>query len=487
MTDYSLPIARHDNKGLPLSAPTVKTREELINKLHELHFHVPKSDAGIFLHRLSKRVPDLERRSTRQSAYVGGQIITFHIPKQNRSIAPVDIFFDFTCALSVASANVSLGKNGSIQNVIRRLRVRDGHGQILEDIENYNIAYNMHIQTTIDADYAKDVLKAEGYDISNPAHKDDAVGESKSQYHKHFNQVEIQNDENKNDENSLPKGASHTFRPLASGFFNCKKMLPLWATNGLYIEFLLESNATVLLDEAVDENDEPGDIHYKIFDTHCYYTQTHLNPSVQHALEKQYISSSGLPFTYKTVYMTQVLVNNYSTYKNYTINENFGMLHSMDVVFTKNKEFQKNFLKDNDFQFLLPVENLDKFAVEFNDAIMPDWGLSEKQSPGVQMYESRKNLSLHSLDSHSYKKQLHRKLTFDNFTQHGFESETGPVRVINFESFPGATFTGIDTTHFPLKVHIVPRTNVINHTMWIAFHYSKKIILKDATTTLVES
>jgi hypothetical protein len=475
MTDYSLPKAIPDSKGIPLTAPTDAAKEGLINRLKELHFYVPKSDDGVYLHRQSKRVSDSERRSGRNFAYTGGQSITFNIPKQNRSISPVDIFFDFRCALSAVSTSVSLGRNGSIQNVIRRLRVRDGHGQILEDIDNYNVAYNMHMQTSVDVEYANSVLKAEGYDVSNPAHTDNEVGEVPNQHHRDFN--------NANGGNNVPKGASHTFKPFVSGFFNCKKMIPLWATNGLYIEFILESNDVVLFDNGANVLDDG--IFYKVFDTYCYYTQTHLNPSIQHALEKQYISPEGLPITYKTVFVTQLSINNYSTHKNYTVNENFGMLHSLDVAFTKNKDFDTPFLQHNYFKFHLNVEELDKFAVEFNEALIPEWGLSDNQSPGVQMYESRKNSSLLRLDAKRYDQQMHTKLVFDDFTK--YAEKTGPVRVINFESFPGARFTGIDTANFPLKVHIFPQIDVINHTMWIVLHYSKKIILKDATSTLVES
>ena len=136
---------------------SIEVNENLAN-YPQTHYGVPKSDADFASQRDSFR--ERTRGITTSSTVKENQNITIIIPPQQRNLVPDETQFRFKCKINNYQAYTRIG--GSIQRIIRSVRIVDGRGKPLEQIYDYNVLFQCLVDVHIDPRAACKILQTEG-------------------------------------------------------------------------------------------------------------------------------------------------------------------------------------------------------------------------------------------------------------------------------------------------------------------------------------
>lgn len=174
----------------------------------------------------SRRYTTIHRPVGATSGYTAGQTISFKLP-QSGYLDVESSYVKFSLVVSDKTDTVFLGSN----SLVKRLVVKDGQNNILEDINNYNVLHMLirRAMACQDQNASREMLNGSGCE---EIHSSIA--------------------------NGLPSNGS-TFSTASNRYFvltldlsgilgNLNKYLPLeHISNGLYFDIVLERNAGVLL------------------------------------------------------------------------------------------------------------------------------------------------------------------------------------------------------------------------------------------------
>lgn len=260
-------------------------------------------------------------------------------------------------------------------------------------------------------------------------------------------------------------GANFSFRPLASGLMNSDKHIPLWATNGLHLEFSLDSNKNFFTSRlGISAKIE-------IIEAHINYTVATYSPVVQAALEAKYIRD-GINLIIPTYH-----VNMRNALSGGSVSEEFQESFAMlDTLYTfVRKDSTVDNSKTHSFKFeSLPLQ---KYVVDYNRMKFPNWGSEEDLSDTDLYMEFRKGL--HLLHSNIF-----QTISFDDWKTWGKQ-----ILITNFSRYPEGNLSGVDTNTGRIKVNFkyTDDEDSTPYQLLVMFQYQQLITMKDGTPTLIQS
>ena len=281
-------------------------------------------------------------------------------------------------------------------------------------------------------------------------------------------------------------GAWFTFRPFASGFFNLTQFVPMWATNGLEVEFVLESSKTSLMNNnvslapntntggwtAANAGSEPN---LEINEAWVHYTAIEHSPTVMAALQRKYIRD-GLSFMSTDYDLVVESVANLGK-ANVQFQQGYSMLNSAYFAFLEANVDDQS--KDS-FAFL--ALNPDRLVLEFNRAKYPTYGDDTELPSQVFYMEAQKNIGL--LDEQTLGAQ-----SWGNFSQ-----KDQQIHVVNFEKYPEGNLTGVDSNAGLLRIRMESgkqsafgQMHADKGQIFLMVKYNKLVTMWDTRQTIVQS
>jgi len=534
MTDVSIPPPFTDQKGLP----TIPVGESL-ERNSEINYFPALSDNDYIIKRSQHRVRCNE--FNRQNPLKQNKKFEIRIPRTNRSLVPSETYFTFRVRITGNSFNTII--KGSVQRLIKRMTIMDGHGQVLEDINDYNQITECLRNTHFSKDFINDVLEVEGIHptyrhvqeasptasvqlsgllsfglgsatvtgFATEFRKELKPGDRFFYYPFNFSpEIASITSDTQLELSALPlqvgtnvyafrakpgnedtsyanvhanlistNGHVFAFQPYGSGLMNADKHIPLWATNGMRIQFTMDSDANSLIDEEVP----PANPTFEILEVYCHYTTVHYAPRVQRALETVY-EKMGLRIVYESHYLSRRESNDIPGQRRVEeYNEGFGMLNDIChyAIPTANVD---NILVDS-FQ---PIR-LDpkEWFLEMNGVRVPDWGVENRETSRAENYME-------------YLRAMGRLGNYDNlpllpWREHATNVEQDPDSQIgknkyyyrvNLETYPKGVLTGVDSNAGKIKLNYkTDITDTYEHLT--IFTYSRMLILRDARQALVQA
>ena len=260
-------------------------------------------------------------------------------------------------------------------------------------------------------------------------------------------------------------GANFSFRPIASGLLNSNKHIPLWATNGLHLEFVLDTDKNFFTSRlGITAKIE-------IIEAHINYTVATYSPVVQAALEAKYIRD-GINLIIPTYHInTRSSLNGGSISEEFQ--ESFAMLDTLYTFVRRQDTLNSKYVHSFKFHSL-PVQ---KYVVDYNRMKFPNWGSEEDLSDTDLYMEFRKGL--HLLHSNIF-----QTISFDQWKTWGKQ-----IMITNFSRYPEGNLSGVDTNTGRIKVNFKYTDNAEStpYQLIAMFQYQQLITMKDGTPTLIQS
>lgn len=277
-------------------------------------------------------------------------------------------------------------------------------------------------------------------------------------------------------------GADYTFQPYGTGFFNSQKHWPLWASNGLQIEFLLADSKIPIIDynSTADVSTDTrtanplAGVEIEVVGAEVYYKAVNYAPVPQSALEAKFIRD-GLNWVMPTFRTTKRIIpgSASATVVTEEFQESFAMLKTIYVVFRNNSTTNGYTLAQNDsFSFENPV--IDRYVVDYNRVKLPNWGDETGLTQSVLYTNQQQGLNL-----------LGDYNATDLASFEGFSRKGEQIFITNFERFPEGSLSGVDTQTGRIKIRFQKNFSE-DLEMFVMFEYEQSITVKDGTPTLVQ-
>lgn len=180
--------------------------------------------------------------------HTAGQKIQFDIPSNLEFINPKETYLRFDCDLSIVSGSATklqLDADIGAQSLIADIRLRTRDGQLLEEIQGYNVLVSLMYDYDCNNNTRNKRALTEGATVNNPlcqgtngnyiTHKNDVL--TNPYFRRETNTSAISTD-------SLQKTAK-CLLPLHTGIFQNDKVFPVLMTGDLVLEIVLEENKKV--------------------------------------------------------------------------------------------------------------------------------------------------------------------------------------------------------------------------------------------------
>ena len=186
--------------------------------------------------------------------------------------------------------NAGEALQGGVQKLFRSLTVKDGYGNVLDQCNHFNIAETTVVKKQSGEDSAYHLL------LRGMTTRDTSRLRTS---HPLYRMVASRYNEQR-------QAFEYTVDIRTSWILSCVDDIPLWATNGLQIEFKCDTNAMALIHRYRGVLQDPTvNYEYQIMDAWVDYDTRKYNASTVQSLQQQFESKQGLVLVgekYSTVY-----------------------------------------------------------------------------------------------------------------------------------------------------------------------------------------
>ena len=149
-----------------------------VSRFPEIDYSLPPMDK-IFIDSVECQREEMKNSNNAKKANTK---MRFYIPASKRAIDPSELFFQLNVAART-SGDAELGDadkesirlaDGGVHSLFREMIIRDGRGNIVEKIENYNLVTKILQDTMLTKEVKNNLLNVEGvysdYDLRNSVH-----------------------------------------------------------------------------------------------------------------------------------------------------------------------------------------------------------------------------------------------------------------------------------------------------------------------------